>query len=282
MVQLGADPIDLEAAARSMRNATDQLEIVSANGTRAIGQLWWVGLHADGFRHSWSGRDVNEIRAACELLGNMADDLNRQAAEQRRTSEGESFAPAKPLEFKPSPLTVTDSPSILDRLRQFVDLSGVMLDSFVAGEMLGRLNMIYKTAEIGGRGGWEAFEAAINGTVGESDFVPGWFGYLVDGADITINVAEHGWTDGRTYISIVDAVGGGVSDILVPGWGGVVWSAGFGGTGAAVNWLDDRQDFTGAFVDSVIAREGKVPDYSGVDGIWNWTVDGFENAIFGW
>lgn len=75
---------------------------------------------------------------------------------------------------------------------------------------------------------------------------------------------------------VIDGVG-----IVVPVVGAAkgTWDISYWATSNAVQWVDRTYDTSGAFVDSVIAREGKVPNYEGVPGFFNYLGDGVQNVF---
>ncbi len=83
----GADADELDRIATAFRQAADELDNEGGTMTRLLNNVSWVGDVAGSFVGSWSGVQLPKIGLSTRFLREAADDLTRNAAEQRRGSE---------------------------------------------------------------------------------------------------------------------------------------------------------------------------------------------------
>lgn len=90
MPMFGADIAALRQLATTFKNKADVLDTdVDAALTRALHSSPWEGPDADAFRSSWSTQLTPRIQEAVAALRTAAVDLQRNADEQEKASEGE-------------------------------------------------------------------------------------------------------------------------------------------------------------------------------------------------
>ena len=82
---LGMDPDSAKSLAKKMNSAADQIKQAVHSLTSEVSHVQWKGKDADHFKHEWSG-NVGKITHITDVLRTTATTLNKQAAEQERTS----------------------------------------------------------------------------------------------------------------------------------------------------------------------------------------------------
>lgn len=88
MARLGADADQLDTLARNCRATVDRLDGARLSLDTTVRALFWLGVEADGFRTTWTGSQARQLDHIARALAGVADDLHRQAADQRATSAG--------------------------------------------------------------------------------------------------------------------------------------------------------------------------------------------------
>jgi uncharacterized protein YukE len=84
---VGADVEQLDALARDLRAAADQLESLTRSLGGRITAAPWSGRDATAFRHEWQGRHAAAVRSAQEALRAAAGVVTTNAAQQRQASQ---------------------------------------------------------------------------------------------------------------------------------------------------------------------------------------------------
>lgn len=98
MAQLGADVEQLDALSRQCRGSADRLTASRAALDGAIRSAWWIGPDADTFRSTWTSSHSKRLSEVAQLLIGVADDLRKQAADQRAASGADGGGgPSGPL-----------------------------------------------------------------------------------------------------------------------------------------------------------------------------------------
>ena len=109
MAQVGADPDDLRALARTLRSAAGQLDDLSIGLARRTRSAGWRGPDADAFELSWHSRHRPALHASSSGLSDLARRAEHQAAEQERASSADSSRTALPLlERRTAPIPLPD------------------------------------------------------------------------------------------------------------------------------------------------------------------------------
>jgi len=90
MAQVGADPDDLRALARTLRTAAGQLDDLSIGLARRTRSAGWRGPDAEAFELGWQSRHRPALHASSSGLTDLARRAERQAAEQVRASSADS------------------------------------------------------------------------------------------------------------------------------------------------------------------------------------------------
>ena len=109
MAQVGADPDDLRALARTLRSAAGQLDDLSIGLARRTRSAGWRGPDADAFESSWQSRHRPALHASSSGLSDLARRAERQAAEQVRASSASGSLSAIPLlERRTAPVTLPE------------------------------------------------------------------------------------------------------------------------------------------------------------------------------
>lgn len=88
MTVYGADADELDALAAEFRRVADDIERGSSLLTRTISNLSWFGDVATAFMSDWTGANVPRIGLSTRFLRDAADELQRNAAQQRTASDG--------------------------------------------------------------------------------------------------------------------------------------------------------------------------------------------------
>ena len=98
MTQLGADVDQLETLAGVLERAADRLLASRTTTTAAMSSTWWLGPDAERTRSWWHTTANATVHGAAEQLRTAANDLRRQAEQQRSASgmdgSGGGVAPA--------------------------------------------------------------------------------------------------------------------------------------------------------------------------------------------
>lgn len=87
---VGADPEELERASEKLATAGNNMALRSRRISAALDATPWHGGNADRFRHEFAGVHAKALAEAARFLQEAHQTLLRQAAEQRRASEGGS------------------------------------------------------------------------------------------------------------------------------------------------------------------------------------------------
>lgn len=282
---------------RLQQHVATRLRDIASEVESVVGQTStaWVGPDAEKFRGWWPSKR-SLLRATAEDIHGFGQSALNNAAEQRRASGefgtgagggggrvGIGRIPNLPgvggrhhIGVWPGwPRWPIEAPSVGDivdfvqarygEIGTIVDVIGGIDDidsisDFVKG-FDGLLSKVGPLSAIG----------AISWGVDIAQFVESWDG-------------RSGFDRGRDMFGLaIDAVGVGVP---VVGASKTAWDVGTGIGEHIGERLDDRFDTSGAFVDAVIAREGKVPNYDGLSGFGNFVADGFQNIFsskaWGW
>lgn len=83
---VGADVAALEAAARELSTAADELDLSARSLTSSLGSLQWIGAVALRFSDAWNGQHNPGMSKTAAFLRDNSERLRRQAAEQRAAS----------------------------------------------------------------------------------------------------------------------------------------------------------------------------------------------------
>jgi len=86
---VGADPDALERFASSLLKESRRLAAADQDVLALVRVAGWMGPEADRFRAAWSGSSGASLRRAADALAGMANEVKRQAADQRRASSAE-------------------------------------------------------------------------------------------------------------------------------------------------------------------------------------------------
>lgn len=88
MTVVGANADELERLAAEFRRAADDLDRDGGLMTQLLNNISWIGDVAGKFLNGWSGVQLPKIGLSTRFLREAADDLERNAREQRGASEG--------------------------------------------------------------------------------------------------------------------------------------------------------------------------------------------------
>ncbi|NND02618.1 MAG: hypothetical protein HKN91_07510 [Acidimicrobiia bacterium] len=287
MARLGADADQLEHLARTFGDRARRTQDMKNELDAHMRQTWWVGAYSDNFRRYWYGTARANMQRVAEALFENERILRRQANEQRQTSTTKGMSAAT----NASERTRTEVKSNLDgwfgnglELVSLIVDSAELVNLFVVGQPAFEL---MRTIE-GSFG--DGLRAALH-VADDSPFakVLAPISYGLDALSYGLTVNEYGFFDGRTYteatgsiFSILASTLPLASGMAAGPLGGLVATASFEVGGYTARTIDDKFDTSGAFVDSVIAREGKVPNYEGPLGFPRFVSDGIENVFGGW
>lgn len=86
MAQLGADVDALDAVATAIARDAERLQRARHEIDAHVTTAWWRGGDAEGFRARWRSTDGAQLARIAGRLGDVAVELRRQAADQRRAS----------------------------------------------------------------------------------------------------------------------------------------------------------------------------------------------------
>lgn len=103
MAQLGNDPDQLDRLAAAMKRSAQQMRASAREMDRYLQSTFWLGPDGEMFRVTWQTDHGPRLYRAADVLLVQARRLRRQAAEQRRTSNGGATCLATP-----NTITVTD------------------------------------------------------------------------------------------------------------------------------------------------------------------------------
>lgn len=298
----GADAEELEQIAKELDGYESELGQLLLQGVGAVSLVGlsatlgsiWRGPRAGEFAGIWQSRHLLRLRDAQQILSAAANDLRGNATEQRTTSAvgGGSFFDGWPINpvFPGQPwlnnpwsdfrMPNIDWGTFRDEL---LDRSSIAIDMFDWGYALVEgAPYFHMIRGLGGSvddGLRAVIQVANNSPVGRA---LGAVGAGLSVIQTGISAHEYGFFDGRTYIEAVKGIGGVVAGSVAGPPGAAAWWASTEATDWVMNKVDDRFDHSGAFINSVIAREGKVPNYDGPGGIFRWGWDGVENAFGSW
>ena len=88
MSQLGADAEALDALARHLSAAAEQIDTSLRSLSVEVGEVWWQGADADRFRDRWTGQSAKQLGELASRMAGAATQLANDAALQRQTSRG--------------------------------------------------------------------------------------------------------------------------------------------------------------------------------------------------
>lgn len=126
MPMFGADIEALRQLATTFKNKADELDTdVDAVLTQALHSSPWEGPDADAFRSSWSTQLTPRIQEAVAALRTAALDLQRNADEQERASEGEGTGGSVPEEKPTEPPIKNGGGTVLRAEVEFATLGDV-------------------------------------------------------------------------------------------------------------------------------------------------------------
>ena len=306
MTMYGADAEALDTMAR--RFSTDAAHFHQIR-TRLNGQIHntrWTGPAAERFLIEWNQRYSRSLNAATALLEEMARTLRRNAQEQRAASDRGSgvnrwvlpgwhkmpsgigsppcvwIGPHNPR-IGSSNKARTMPGNLLESVERFklIDVGDWLLKArdvregmSVAAPIYGAIRTLGGTVSQAANGGLQI--AAAGSKVTRLGLVGLGLGVV----DTGIAAHKYGWTDGITYTKGAETIIPFVASLTPAGpAGGLVASLAMKGTSAALTALDKHIDYSGAFISSVQARTGKVPDYSGWTGMGKYLYDGGANIF---
>lgn len=88
MAVFGADVEQLEQLGRKFDEESQRIKQAISTVTGQIGQTWWQGPDANKFRQEWESTHRSALTKMAEALQQAAQQVKRQASEQRRVSGG--------------------------------------------------------------------------------------------------------------------------------------------------------------------------------------------------
>jgi hypothetical protein len=283
---VGLDVAQMNALADRFGKASELVGNAERNIARAVNAAWWVGPTANQFRASWTSVLSPQLRQASTNLTNQRLALTRQVREQIATSaDGITISPIGPIANDTAPkVTPPPQPSPpvgFDTIDGLVSTYGWLSIAKDLQETIPLVMFMTKAGLGFGASFATSLNAGLNMSKIASSGFSAWTGVsLAIGAiDLWSNVSQTGWTSGQTYKSIVGTVGTVAATYVAGPIGGVVFDLTSKGTAFVVNKIDEKYDTSGAFVASVTARTGKVPDYSGASGLPRYMADGFLNVF---
>lgn len=271
MSMLGANYDELEAAAVRMRQAADELDAHAKSIQGTIGGLSWLGQVATNFLAMWNGNHRAHLSSTASFIRDAATKLEQQARQQREASE--SSAPATLGSGWPGTGgSGGDRGTILPQLPPgFLDY---LQERYGNGATL--IDIVTKYSQYG--------EAAhLKDLLKMSDKIdlPGVIGVGSFGIDIVQWVDS--WDTNSGFEIAQDGVGIVIDGVgiafPVVGLAKGTWDLTYWGTSNAVQWADRTFGTSDAFIASVVAREGQVPNYDGVSGFFNYLGDGVQNLF---
>jgi len=130
----GADAAELERIAGTLRSAADELDGHAGAVTATLRAVAWVGGVATRYGSNWHGGHRPRIASTAQYVRDAAAQLDRNAAEQRRASQGAggtSPGPAGPHPSNGDARGGASSPPgspALDRLGDLLDVLGAGRD----------------------------------------------------------------------------------------------------------------------------------------------------------
>lgn len=253
--------------------------------SRAGRSTWWQGQTAVRFRAAWSGGMSGRLRVASEQLDHQSNKIRSQLQEQLNASSSgidvvgasRSFAEG----FGRLNLSFATAGAGKRFIPGLVDAYGWLSNG---KDLLEAVPIVKKGAALGMRLGMpagKAINAGLNMSKLAAKGLSAWSGMsiAIGVVDVGHNAYETGWTSGETYSAEVNVIGATAATVVAGPLGGVTWDLTSRLTEWSVNALDRRFDTSGAFVGSVVARTGEVPDYSGATGLPRYIRDGFLNAF---
>jgi hypothetical protein len=92
---IGADPESLDRLAANFNNTAKDFGSTQKNLSGPIHSSPWNGRKADQFRQRWDSEYARNLRNATQFLNEQANELRRQAEQQRRTSGASSISPGR-------------------------------------------------------------------------------------------------------------------------------------------------------------------------------------------
>jgi hypothetical protein len=269
MTMVGADATRLDAAAAQMRRAADDLDAHAGALGRLLDGLSWLGQVASAFLNMWNSNHRPQLNSTAGFIRDAAAKLEAQARQQREASEGSGGNVG--LGF--GDFGVDTQPGTIFGL-DWLDQLAYVKDRYGNGatlvEILTRFDELQKVAKFK-----DLFQIATEVKVGSV------IGAVSLGFDIVDWVDK--WDEQSGLQTAWDGVGLAIDGVglVIPevGLAKGVWDLSWSASEAVYKWGDAKYDFSGPFVDSVIAREGSPPNYEGVSGFFNYVGDGFENVF---
>lgn len=226
----------------------------------------WVGPDAEKFRGWWPAKR-GTLRAAADDVHGFGQSALNNAAAQREASGAQSH-----------------SGSMYSRPGG----SGSSL-SFI-GSMLGPWGPDSSGNGSTSPGEWLDF---VQERYGDVDSITALFGKefggklnpVIGGVSWGIDTVQwvDSWNEQSFGETVQDGVGWGIDGAALKhpkvAAAKFAWDTSYKVGDGMATYLDDRFDTSGAFFESVVAREGKIPDYDGVGGFVNFAVDGVQNVF---
>lgn len=108
MSMYGADADALLAGAARMRDAADELDRHSAELSRTISSVSWIGQVASAFVSMWNGGHRRHLASTANFTRQMASKLEAHAKEQQQASEARSSGQT----VQPAPSPTPPAPSV--------------------------------------------------------------------------------------------------------------------------------------------------------------------------
>lgn len=114
----GSDPESLDTAAGQLDQAAQELDDSAAALARTLGSLSWLGQVAIRFSDSWNGGHQKRMAVTAGFLRTAAEELRKQAGEQRDASRGDDAAWARSAR----PDSTWVSPELMALLKRLHDM----------------------------------------------------------------------------------------------------------------------------------------------------------------
>lgn len=292
----GADADALDATGNLFAARAEQLRRIRRALGAQIHQTPWPGPNGDRFRADWNRRYSGSLALVAAELDAAASRLHENARAQRDTSLVHALAHGLPSTgpwhlhgVDPQMLRLAFPHLLPPAVSRLFTSEGLhaLIGAGTWGAALGDAAVVAPvfrsiSGAIRSLGGTTL--QAVDGGLRISAAGPAVSGLGavqigLGALDVGLTAHEYGWTDGRTYVAIGGAVIPTVAGILTGPIGGAIVGAAYSGTGVAVQALDRKIDFSGAFIASTQARTGSIPDYSGWTGPAKYLRDGFANAF---
>jgi hypothetical protein len=279
---LGLQVEQMNTLARQFAIASERFNAAQQHIDLVVKVAWWAGPQADRFRQSWQTHLGPHLRQASAALVEQQHVLTRQVREQIAASAAESSVGTSIASIAGGDaggsVDGSVSAAVTDSL---INAYGWLSNAKSLQEAIPLISFMTKFGLSHGEGVLDSLNAGLGMSKSAASGLSGWsvVGLAVSGYDIWRNGSTYGWTSGQVYAAEVSAVGSVIATAVAGPVGGVVFDVSMKATGWAVNEIDKHFDTSGAFVDSVIARTGKVPDYSGASGLPRYIGDAVLNVF---